>query len=277
MSEPRAAGKNPAGARFARWLTIAVVSLALPLVLSGGASALLAQGPRQLLDDWDEQGHIGDEESWRRAVGLLEWARRLNPLDAEIPLALGRFHHWRAVSLGMLDEGRHAALTRAGSYYRQALRLRPQWPLAWMYLGDALVLDRRLRDGGLDALRKVIEKDPYGTHATQRALELLALAWPLLEAEDRCRFGAVVAYRDAWPKAWRSLGDEARQRVVGRLPRGALDEERLAGLRDWIIARREAYVQASFLERFVIGLRPRPRDLARRYCGTTEASDATTP
>ncbi len=258
----------------ARGLVMAVALLALPLVLAGGASALLSQGPKNRLDDWDRQGHIGDEASWRRAVELLELAAWLNPLDAEIPLALGRYHHWLGVSRGVLDEGRHAALVDAGRYYRRALVLRPRWSLAWMYLGDALVLDRRLRSGGLAALRKVLEIDPYGTYATQRALELMALGWRLLESTDRCLFGAIVAYRDAWPKAWRSLGEDARERVVGRLPRGALDEGRLRRLRNGLTAQRKVYVEASFLERFAIGLRARPRDLAARYCAPQGESGA---
>ncbi len=248
--------------------------VAAAIALSSGIASTLRVGPHSLLERWDSDGGIGSPEAWRGAMRLLDLAAMLNPLDAGIPFDQGRFHHWRAAGFSLLDERRHHELLLAERDYRRALSLRPKWALAWVYLADALTLDRRLSKGGLAALREVLAIDPYGTFATQRALELSAMGWRLLSDDERCRVGGIIAYRDAWKGSWSSLGDDARERVMRHLPEDALDLRHLAIVTTWLVEQQRRYNAASFIGKLRIGFSPRDRFLDDRYCPTPGVSDA---
>ncbi len=261
----------------ARWWRVPVVILlgvAALVALSSGIASLLSVGPRGLLERWDSSGGVGSAAEWRGAMRLLDLAAKLNPLDASIPFDQGRFHHWRAAEFDLLDARRHRELVLAERDYRRALSLRPKWALAWVYLADVLTLDRRLSKGGLAALREVLAIDPYGTYATQRALELSAMGWRLLSADERCRIAGIIAYRDAWKGSWSSIDDDARERVMRHLPKGALDARRLAGITAWLVTWQQRYNAASFIDKLRIGFARRERFLDERYCSTRRLSDA---
>lgn len=266
--------RESSGARWWRGPVVMLLGVAALIALSSGIASILSVGPRSLLERWDSDGRVGSEAEWRGAMRLLDLAATLNPLDAAIPFDQGRFHHWRAAGFDLLDERRHGELLLAERDYRRALSLRPKWSLAWVYLADALTLDRRLSKGGLAALREVLAIDPHGTFATQRALELSAMAWRLLSADERCRVAGIIAYRDAWKGSWASIGDDARERVMRHLPEGALDPRRLASVTAWLVERQRRYNAASFIGKLRIGLAPRERFLDGRYCSTRGVSDA---
>ncbi len=148
--------------------------------------------PRAELQAWYASG-------WRLAPRLgpeaqdrIELAIRLNPVDPDYRLALGRFYHWQAQRQVFDAPLIGRLLDKAAASTRRALDLRPTWGEAWAALAR-LRADRGVADEvAIDALRNALKFSPWERRTLEDSVIAGMLLWPRLPGSVRRQYRQAV-------------------------------------------------------------------------------------
>jgi len=90
-------------------------------------------------NSWQEQGPP-DERTWKWVHESMVWSIRLDANNAEYRNDMGRLYEYTATRMTEHPSQMTPLLKISLSYFRDASRLRPAWPLAWVNI--ALIKDR---------------------------------------------------------------------------------------------------------------------------------------
>ena len=176
-----------------RWMLAALLSffLAVWAAIWSVADILQSQGIANLDASLDS---YSSREQWDHGWSLLEYARELNPWQAEYPFYQAYFSHNRAQ--GSHDPGDNLPedRTRSLDYFNQALKQRPHWGYVWAQLAETRS-DKG--DGGkqtVDALEKALVFAPYEPFVLHIALRVGFNFWERLDDEPRQKMLSAVRY-----------------------------------------------------------------------------------
>ena len=176
-----------------RLLAVPILGLAL-WALAWSIAAILQMGPRTDADRWEEQPLAANTEAWEYDWSKVQTARRIDPLDAEIPWLQGRLALLRVRDT--TDTSSDARwLSRAEALFREALGHRPSWGLAYAYLARAY--SHRLPQGREDfrwALDQAILFGPYEEAVQRQTIPLAFAHWDQLLDESRERLIRIVRH-----------------------------------------------------------------------------------
>ena len=200
--------------KIARYTLLTFLVGMMLLSLSLGLSSVIAQGPHNLLNEWETNKKVGTENEWNSALKLLKTANSLNPLDAQIYFDMGRLYHWKGKQHNVWEQPFKDNMNTAEQYYKEALEQRPTWGLAWVYLADVMIGSQKASKGGVDALKMGIDIEPFGQWVSGRLLELSLTVWPLLDGNYHCVLFEMMAYRNTFYGRYQIYGKARRDKLL---------------------------------------------------------------
>lgn len=141
---------------------------------------------------WESESGVAAVAEQDAARVRLERAYRLNPMDADYALALGRIHEAKALRYPVGDDIAQSERARAAEYYRQALALRPGWGFAWASLARAKMHDPDLDDEFYTALDRATIFGPWEPRVQDTVAWIGMTVWRKLEESQRERVRLTV-------------------------------------------------------------------------------------
>jgi len=195
---------------------------ALVLAILGGRlliAGVAAHQAQRFLDDWEQLGEVPTEKAWRIAEAAAQRAVSLYPgANGDYLERLGKVYEWRHESLNFGDPAAQASRQRALEAYRQAVRVRPDWPDTWVQI--AFVKLRLLEfDAEFDrALQLGFENGPWRMHINRGLATVGLIAWPQLDETQRSRIltsaERTAAFSDAQAVRLFGLSDHIDQTAL---------------------------------------------------------------
>jgi hypothetical protein len=170
----------------APWCMVgAGVLLALALwSVTWGLGDLRATTARTFSANLARYNEVRDPTLWARAHAGLNFARHVNPLNADYGASLGRLHQWQAwQQLRKTDARayRHGALVT----YRQTVSRRPTWAVAWMELAEAGALSVGMTPEVTNAFHRAAQLGPWERSVQRKTVWLGLAGWSRLAATER--------------------------------------------------------------------------------------------
>lgn len=176
VAHPNPAAKPPPSRRravFAGRFFAAACFAAAVWAAAWSWSSFLAADVRSQLNDWQAGSTPFTWTAWHSALADISAALKLQPNAAGFHADAGRLHEWAAWQDP--DEG-EALRRQALAHYRQALRHRPTWGLAWAHLTTNGALIEGLSP---DVVRAFLQATALGGRETEIQQRLLWLGFAL--------------------------------------------------------------------------------------------------
>jgi hypothetical protein len=183
-------------------------------------SALIVE-PTNAMERWACMGRVDDLSKWESSKQKLEKANILQRDDADIVSELGRLHEFKALSLPAWNPQARDSRGKAINYYKQAIKKRPTWALAWLNLAQSKILSQKTDEEAFDAIRNGFRFGRWQEKVQQRLLWLSIGIWPVLpedikitvrnivvktlEQDVHVDMLLVMAFRFGWQEELRAL------------------------------------------------------------------------
>jgi len=183
--------------RSCRWIAAAMLALSILVIVWAGrdfTAEFLMIGPRELVLGWSTGRVKPAPEDIDKVIALVTAAVALKADDAGTHLELGRLRKLRALSFGHGTPERVSWLRQAVADFQMAMQLRPSWGVAWAAYAQGQYLLGSKGRGSIEAFSRAMHLAPHEGD-TYRLLAWLGFAhWPMLPAEDRDAFRALLGY-----------------------------------------------------------------------------------
>ena len=213
--------RGPATSHTAQRLVAALVALlalvSLILGLRLGVAALKDYQASSFLSSWERQRTIPSEQAWQVGLSAARQAQAWFPgSNAQLTERLGYFWQWRAHQLGAQGAGATPALAEAKQQaiqqFREAIKLRPQWPFAWLGLAYAKLVANQLDSEFEQALILAQQYAPERNPVNARVAEIGLIAWSHLSPaqQQRVMLSIVKTHRYS-PSSRKALLDLAAE------------------------------------------------------------------
>jgi len=159
----------------------ASVAFALVVVaLSLGVADLAGGSARVWMQEWEEQGNVGDAGQLAAAFDRLQLAHRLDPLNADIYADLGRLMDWQSWRQTPGGVDFEASRARARDYYLRALGARPSWGFVWAHYAENQFLQGETGSEFRVALQKAIDLSPWEPGVQRKVAWMGMATWESL-------------------------------------------------------------------------------------------------
>ena len=133
-----------------------------------------------------------DATNWRRAYASLLLARRLQPWDPVYRSELGNLRAWQAL---WHPPGTAAGIEhhrRAADYYREAMALRPAWPVGWSLLAEAQLGESGAGPVFEALLKRANSLGPWERDVHWRTALLGMALWDSLSVAAQAQVGGTI-------------------------------------------------------------------------------------
>jgi hypothetical protein len=148
-----------------------------------GVSGVLTIKPEYLLSQWEKKGQMDDLNAWKNAHRSLELANRINPGNPNIMLGMASIYEWRAMQSPIWTSYARDYRTKSVNKYRQVLKNRPTWGIAWASLAQNKFLLQEVDHEMWSSMSNAIKYAPWEI-AVQRKIIWLGIATWKISPQD---------------------------------------------------------------------------------------------
>lgn len=154
--------------RLNKLLTVIMSLLLLCLAwqsMKMGKANLSFYAANQYLETWLDLNNLTDTVEYQKALRSINDANRSHPDNSHYLITQGLVYEWAGTgSLFSDDKEKTQHLLKAKTYYLDAVKLRPTWPVTWATLA---ILKWRLGEIDQQLIDYLFQADKFGQHTPE--------------------------------------------------------------------------------------------------------------